>query len=670
MKSELEGQKSRRAVKALLGGVLFTLCLQFFAGPVNAKLAPETRMPEYKLQVAFDIPQSKMKGKATIIVPKGRRLNIYFDELEVLNLKVNGRSLELRKLPDPTEFEVAGGVIEITYEGVFKNPETSIIDQQGIILRDIWYPLVAGPCLYTLFATLPADYEALSEANYITRSPGQGTVTFRFEFPHPLSDSDGLTFSASRRYQVSRTDYRGIELSTYLFPEDLRLAEKYLDQTRKFLEIFERLLGPYPYRRLAIVESFQPSAYSMPTYILIGREKLELDELATSTLAHEILHQWFGNSIFTDFDRGNWNEGLTIYLADHFLEEEKSNGWQCRRRILSNFKTHVNSQNEIPLRKFSEREDDVTRSVGYGKSAMVFHMLRRHVGDEAFFAAIRDFVQQHSFRMASWDDLKKTFEKRTNQQLSWFFRQWLNGVGLPSIHIEDAKVHSLGKNFRVTVNLKQIGGLYKLRVPIIFYRDQVSQQFWINLNKRGDSFSFLLDFQPHELVIDENFEVFRRLSLEEDPATFKRLITASREVHVLPPVPQDIFDEIRAAFQKKGIALKIDRGDAGSSTRPRPPAVLLLGREHPLIPSFFGDLKINDQGFSAVIRKSPYSPRHLVAVFHASDPKEVEDSLKEMFFRQFFSEYVFRGGRLLSRTLQETERGMRIKLAARKAEAK
>jgi aminopeptidase N len=112
-----------------------------------------------------------------------------------------------------------------------------------------------------------------------------------------------------------------------------------------------------------MVESFQPSAYPMPTYILLGEREIGSDDYARSLLAHEILHQWFGNSVFTDFDQGNWNEGLTIYLADHFLEEQKGAGWQCRRRILSNFKSHVNTRNEIPLRKFSEREDDVTRSV-------------------------------------------------------------------------------------------------------------------------------------------------------------------------------------------------------------------------------------------------------------------------------------------------------------------
>jgi aminopeptidase N len=654
-------------MQVLLYSVIIAIFLHFGSAPVEAKPDNYADLPQYQLQVAFDIPQSKVKGVAKIYAPKGRRLTISLADLEVLNLRVNGKPIDLRKMADPTELEVAGGVIEIAYEGVFKDPDSNIIDQQGIILRDIWHPVVSGRCLYTLTATLTPDYEAVSEADRITKSPGEGTVTFRFEFPHPVNDSDGLTFAASHRFQVSQASYREIELYTYFFPEHAGLAGQYLDQARQFLELYERLLGPYPYRRFSMVESFQPSAYSMPTYILLGQREIGSDEYARSLLAHEILHQWFGNSVFTDFDRGNWNEGLTIYLADHFLEEQKGAGWQCRRRILSNFKSHVNTRNEIPLRKFSEREDDVTRSVGYGKSAMVFHMLRRLVGEEIFFAGIRDFVRQHSFRAASWNDIRKTFEKRTNQDLSWFFNQWLNDVGLPEIRAIDVKVEAARKHFRAAVTLSQRGPLSKLRVPVTFYRDQVPQHFLVTLSKRNETFSFLLDSRPEELVIDENFEVFRKLSADEDPPTFKRLVAAGPKLIVQSPFSPDISEDVIRAFQQRGVALKVARAGEDGATAHRSPAVLLLGREHPLIPSLLGDLGINNSGFHAVIRKSPHSPEHLVAVFHANGREEVETALREMFNHRFYSDYVFQGDKLASRTLQEGQRGLRIKIAASEA---
>jgi len=653
-------------MQVLLYSVIIVIFLHLGLVPVEAKPANYADLPQYHLQVAFDLSRSKIKGMVKISAPKGQRLTISLADLKILKVMVNGRPIDLDKAADSSELEAAGGVIEIAYEGVFKDPDSNIIDQQGIILRDIWYPVVAGRCLYNLTATLPPDYEAVSEADRITKSPGEGGATFRFEFFHPLNDSDGLTFAASRRFQISRNTYRGIELSTYFFSEHAGVAGQYLDQARQFLETYERLLGPYPYRRFSMVESFQPSAYSMPTYILLGQREIGSDEYARSLLAHEILHQWFGNSVFTDFDRGNWNEGLTIYLADHYLEEQKGDGWQCRRRILSNFKSHVNTRNEIPLRKFSEREDDATRSVGYGKSAMVFHMLRGLVGEENFFTGVRDFVRQHSFRAASWNDIRKTFEKRSNQDLSWFFNQWLNRVGLPEIRVEDIKVEAAGKHFRAAVSLSQSGPLSKLRVPVTFYRDQVPKHFAVTLSKRRETFSFLLDSRPQELVIDENFEVFRKLSAAEDPATFKRLLVTGPNIIVRPPLPSGTAEDIIKAFKHRGFPLKIAKAGA-NETNAQNSATVLIGWDHPLIPRLLGDLEINRQGFSAIIRKSPHSPEHLVAVFHANGKEEMEAALQEMFTHRFYSDYVFQGGKLASRTLQEGQRGLRINLAAPEA---
>ncbi len=652
-------------MQVLLHSLIIFILLHFVAAPVGAEADSYADLPRFQLQVAFDIPRSKIKGVAKISASKGRRLAISLADLKVLKITVNGRPVDLSKAADPTELEVPGGVIEVSYEGVFKDADRNFIGQQGIVLRDIWHPVVAGRCLYTLTASLPPDYEAVSEADCITKSPGEESVTFRFEFARPVNDSDGLTFAASHRYQVSQASYREIELYTYFFPEHAGMAGQYLDQARQFLELYERLLGPYPYRRFSLVESLQPSAYSMPTYILLGVREIGSDEYAGSLLAHEILHQWFGNSVFTDFDQGNWNEGLTIYLADHFLGEQKEGGWQCRRRILSNFKTHVNARNEISLRKFSEREDDATRSVGYGKSAMVFHMLRRLVGEENFLAGIRDFVRQHSFRAASWNDIRTIFEKRTGQNLSWFFDQWLNGVGQPEIRVVNVKVEDAGKHFRAAVTLSQKGPLFKLRVPVTFYRAQDVRHFTVTLSKSKQTFPFLLDFRPEELVIDENFEVLRKLSIDEDPPTFKRLVAAVPQLIVQPLFPHDISDDVIRAFKQRGVTLKVGKAGANGAIEQNS-SVLLLGKGHPLIPGFFGDLKVNDSGFQAVIRKHPHVPERLVAVFDASDRTEVEFALREMFNHQFYSDYVFKGGKLISRTLQEAERGIRIKVARKK----
>jgi len=106
-------------------------------------------------------------------------------------------------------------------------------------------------------------------------------------------------------------------------------------------------------------------------------------------------------------DHGNWCEGLTTYLADHRYEEQKGKGSEYRKQLLVNYAAYVNEKNETTLREFPEQVGPCFRvPSGYGKSAMVFHMLRTMTGDEQFFAALKQFIAEQQFRTASWDDIK------------------------------------------------------------------------------------------------------------------------------------------------------------------------------------------------------------------------------------------------------------------------
>ena len=132
---------------------------------------------------------------------------------------------------------------------------------------------------------------------------------------------------------------------------------------------------------------------------------------------------------------------------------------------------------------------------------------------------------------------------------------------------------AVGSRYRVVAALRQVGDPYRLRLPVTFYRHQVSQDFQMTLSRREDSLSFLLDFQPEELVIDEDYEVFRKLTPEEDPVTFERLFASGPALKVLPPVPSQIFAAVAEAFRGQGISLEV----AGSGEMDRIAPNPLLG---------------------------------------------------------------------------------------------
>jgi hypothetical protein len=288
---------------------------------------------------------------------------------------------------------------------------------------------------------LPSGFEAISEADEVSmKEDTDNSRAFLFVFQHQLRK---LTLVAGR-YQVELERRGDIEIVTYFFAKDSGLSKKYREFTGKYLDMYEKYLGKYPYRRFAVVENLLSAGYSFPTFTLLGKDILRMPFMPETSLGHEVLHQWFGNLVYVDDKSGNWSEGLTTYLADHRYDELKDKGWDYRKQILISFASYVTPEKDFPLRSFTGREDRASSAIGYGKSAMVFHMLRRIVGEEIFFSSLRKFVEKNRFKVASWADIRDVFESGYDKDLEWFFKQWVDESGLPELEIENLELKYRG----------------------------------------------------------------------------------------------------------------------------------------------------------------------------------------------------------------------------------
>ncbi|MGQ9687417.1 MAG: M1 family aminopeptidase [Desulfobaccales bacterium] len=314
-----------------------------------------------------------------------------------------------------------------------------------------------------------------------------------------------------------------------------------------------------------------------------------------------------------------------------------------------------------PLRLFSERLDFSSRSIGYGKSAMVFHMLRRMMGDETFFTAMKEFVQENTFRVASWDDLRRVMEKRSGNNLTWFFRQWVDGTGLPALRVQEVMVKPVGKKFELSFTLAQKGKVFKLLVPLTFYFQEGSQKQRVTLAASKERFAFVLEAKPEELVIDEDYDVFRQLTAAENPPTVERLATG-KNIAVLPAIRDGNYHFILTTLKQEAVSVKIVEPEAVSKAN-RASSLIIFGRDHPLIGRILGNLDLPEEGFSITVRKDPKRPDRLVTVIHCSPGEKVDTALKDVLHYPFFSNYLFRQGERVNQTLEETERGIRVKLA-------
>ena len=197
--------------------------------------------------------------------------------------------------------------------------------------------------------------------------------------------------------------------------------------------MYRRLLGPYPYSKFALVENFWETGYGMPSFTLLGEQVIRFPFILHSSYPHELLHNWWGNGVFVDFAGGNWCEGLTAYLADHLIAEQRGQGADHRRAILQRVTDYVTPENDFPAARFRNRNNAVTEAIGYGKTAMVWNMLREKIGDAQFIKALQGFYRDNRFRVASYDDIRKSFEVVSDLDLRPFFDQWIKEVGTPDL---------------------------------------------------------------------------------------------------------------------------------------------------------------------------------------------------------------------------------------------
>jgi len=644
--------------------LVLLLCL---ATAAPAALRPPRDLPEYRLQVSVDPVAGTIQGQARITAPAGGQLRLDPGALNIHQISSRGRFLKPN--PRAAGLLVLPSPVEITYTLDVGKTEDNFVNAAEVVLLGLWYPVLEGFCRFQVTVRVPAGYLAVSEAEAFSRRDLGEQQEFIFHFPHPLHETDGVNLAVSNRWRTSEDSYNDVTLVTYLSPELAHLAPLYLARAKSTLAKYEKLLAPFPYRRLALVSNSHEVTQAFPTFILMARLDFQDDDLDRTPLDHEILHQWFGCGVSGDLSQGNWFEGLTIYLADHLLMEEKGQGWQCRRRILAGFQNYMQSQREFPLRDFTERLDKHSRVIGYGKGALVFHMLRRQVGEVAFFRALRLFWQKNIHTCASWADLQRAFAQVSGQNLAWFFRQWVDDTGQPEITLAKVKVKKADGRYHMELELRQRGNTKQLRLPVTVSGEESSRIFTVALAARSRKVALSLDFPPTEVVIDEQYDTFRRLSERENPPTLERLITGPLTV-TLPPEPTDAHRRLVETLQKKGVAftLRPYRSQAEATATLPATSLLILGQEHPWVSQLFEEVPLPPTGLSAMIRPHPQGPGALVGLIHCAPGEDPETALQEILAFPFSSDYSVVGGRLRSRRLLTSEQGIHQAIASQTQE--
>jgi hypothetical protein len=414
-------------------------------------------------------------------------------------------------------------------------------------------------------------------------------IQVRWQEPHPQDE----IYLIAAPFRLYRQQVAGVDIQAWLREADDDLARRYMAATEEYLARYSALIGDYPYAKFALVENFWETGYGMPSFTLLGPQVLRLPFILHSSYPHEILHNWWGNGVFVDWDSGNWSEGLTAYLADHLNKALAGEGAAYRHDQLKAYADYVRSESDIPLSEFRARHSQATQAIGYGKSLMVYHMLRQRLGDALFIDGLRRFYADNRFRHARWSDLQQAFEQVSDQDLDDFFTAWVQRPGAVRLSLEDVRSsRTQDGRHQVTGLVSQIQpeAPFPLRVPIVVHDAQGNpQEQWLDFaGARERDFAFTLDQPPLRLAVDPLFDTFRWLEPGETPVSLSTLFGAPRGTIVLPtraaPELHEAYRQLASAWQQGQTQWSVVE-DSELRELPTGP-VWLLGWENGFLPAF------------------------------------------------------------------------------------
>ncbi|RLD48245.1 MAG: peptidase M28 [Bacteroidetes bacterium] len=411
-----------------------------------------------------------------------------------------------------------------------------IISNKGIYLAGStwWVPVFENTLMtFTLSTELPKNWKNVSQ--------GKRTDTYTKENKHYDTwvcdkPQEEIFLIAAKFNEYSHKMNNGVKTTAFLRTPDESLANKYAEVTEQYMQMYEDMLGKYPYSKFALVENFWETGYGMPSFTLLGEKIIRFPFILHSSYPHELLHNWWGNSVYVDFSGGNWCEGTTAFMADHLIKEQRGAGEEYRRSTLQKFSNLVNENNDFPLSKFRSRYDGASEAIGYGKALMMWQMLRRKLGDDLFLKGMRLFYKNYKFKTASYDDIRKAAEEVSGIDLQAFFKQWIYRTGAPELAIKSVKTDMFGGKYRISITLEQIqkGDVFNIDVPINVAAEKGLETFVFNMDKKTQEFQISVQSRPLKLAVDPQYDVFRILNPKEVSPALSKIWGSKNNLIILP----------------------------------------------------------------------------------------------------------------------------------------
>lgn len=642
--------------------IIILLLLYIFCNSISWATEPTA----ISLDISVNLKEAILTGDARLTIPEKQRLTIFTSGISVTAVLINGEKNDLKPINDELSlgpFKTASQAI-ISYKKDLSRLQTQTLHMQDLdhglrantflqdtlVLTEAWHPRLPDYAVYDLTVTAPKDITPVSEADSVIVSSDGDQRRWHFHFAHLRKDVS----LAVGPYEIHRIQHEDVELACYLYPEDRMLARTYLEKMAYYLELYRPLLGDYPFKRFAVVENRAPTGLGFATFTLLGQQVIRLPFIPDTSLGHEFIHSWFGNSVYVNFEKGNWCEGLTSYLADYLYKEKAGKGVQYRKELLINYQSYA-KDSDMAIIDFRWGQNKTHRAVGYGKTAMLFHMLRNEVGNEAFYKALRAFYMQNRFKAAEWNDIQKAFEQVSSKDLTTFWNQWLQRKDIPVL---TAELEQKGEDIDLVVTQKN-DLPYLLNLPILLKTNEQDVTWQATISQRQERIR-LPKNDIKSVIIDPDFAIMRELADSELPPTLSRALGATNRYFVKTA---SIYDRLAEALRLYGF-VELPAKQAAEWSKG---SILWLGEPTADFTRLFeGQHPLNDSaktGAFIVIKPNPLAQASVLCLIKASSTRSVEMLIPKLsHLGQYSTILMDEEGKITLKETKPTENGIKVEI--------
>ncbi len=408
-----------------------------------------------------------------------------------------------------------------------------------------WYPqsTVSDYATATMRITVPDGYDCVASGLQAVGSPirvepkggGKALKIYVFIAGRPVRylgcaisrfvdvASGALTPAASgARDGGADTPVAGLTLTVVSNPRQDGRSRTLRETAADILRFYASLMGdaPYPGFTLAVTESQVPGGHS-PAYFAVldqplptspftwRNDPVNFNSFPSFFLAHEIAHQWWGQGVGWENYHEQWlSEGLAQYFA--LLYAEHARGPQLESSMLRQMRTwslRYADQGPIYLGYrlgHVQGRHQIFRALVYNKSAEVLHMLRRLIGDDAFFDGLRRFYEEHKYQKAGTDDLRRAMEATSGVPLQRFFDQWIDGVAIPRLRFSSRERATPGGS-SVTLRFEQQGEIFDVPVTVtLIGRSGERRDVLVKVTEAVTEVTVPIDFKLRDIDVNDD----------------------------------------------------------------------------------------------------------------------------------------------------------------------